>query len=43
MAREHEQWIDRLLAEIPDDEVDRLASLLADLKHGTEAEAERAR
>jgi DNA-binding MarR family transcriptional regulator len=43
MAREHEQWIDRLLAEIPDDEVDRLASLLADLKHGAETNVERAR
>jgi DNA-binding MarR family transcriptional regulator len=42
MAREHEQWIDRLLAKIPDDEIDRLAGLLADLKHGAEAE-ERAR
>jgi DNA-binding MarR family transcriptional regulator len=42
MAREHEQWIDRLLAGIPDDDIDRLAGLLADLKHGAEAE-ERAR
>ena len=36
MAREHEQWIDRLLADMPDDAVDRLADLLADLKHGAE-------
>ena len=43
MAREHEQWIDRLLAEIGDDEVDRLASLLGDLKHGAETNVERAR
>jgi len=43
MAREHEQWIDRLLAEMPDDEADRLADLLADLKHGVETRAERAR
>jgi DNA-binding MarR family transcriptional regulator len=43
MAREHEQWIDRLLAETPDDEIDQLADLLADLKHGVEAKAERAR
>lgn len=43
MAREHEQWIDGLLAQIPDDEIDRLAELLADLKHGAEAKAERAR
>ena len=43
MAREHEQWIDRLLAEIPDPEIDRLAGLLADLKHGAEAQVERAR
>ena len=40
MAREHEQWIDRLLAGIADDEVDRLAELLADLKHRAEAKAE---
>jgi DNA-binding MarR family transcriptional regulator len=43
MAREHEQWIDRLLADVPDDEIDRLAGLLADLKHGAEATGERAR
>jgi len=43
MAREHEQWIDRLLAAVPDDEIDRLADLLADLKHGAEAKVERAR
>jgi DNA-binding MarR family transcriptional regulator len=43
MAREHEQWIDRLLADVPDDEIDQLAGLLADLKHGAEATAERAR
>jgi DNA-binding MarR family transcriptional regulator len=43
MAREHEQWIDRLLAKIPDEEIERLADLLADLKHGAEAEMERAR
>ena len=36
MAREHEQWIDRLLADVPGDEIDRLAELLADLKHGAE-------
>ncbi len=36
MAREHEQWIDRLLADMPDGAVDRLAALLADLKHGAE-------
>jgi DNA-binding MarR family transcriptional regulator len=40
MAREHEQWIGRLLAEMPDGEVDRLAELLADLKHRAEAKAE---
>jgi DNA-binding MarR family transcriptional regulator len=43
MAREHEQWIDRLLADVSDDEIDRLAGLLADLKHGAEAEVERGR
>jgi DNA-binding MarR family transcriptional regulator len=36
MAREHEQWIDRLLADVPEDEIDRLAELLANLKHGAE-------
>ena len=43
MAREHEQWIDRLLADVPDDEIDRLADLLAGLKHSAEAKAEGAR
>jgi DNA-binding MarR family transcriptional regulator len=43
MAREHEQWIDRLLADLPDDAVDRLADLLADLKHRAEAKMEHAR
>jgi DNA-binding MarR family transcriptional regulator len=43
MAREHEQWIDRLLADVPDEEIDRLTGLLADLKHGAEATGERAR
>jgi DNA-binding MarR family transcriptional regulator len=43
MAREHEQWIDRLLAAVPDEEIDPLADLLADLKHGAETKAERAR
>lgn len=43
MAREHEQWIGRLLADVPDDEIDQLVEALADLKHGAEAEAERVR
>jgi DNA-binding MarR family transcriptional regulator len=43
MAREHEQWIDRLLAEFGDDDVDRLTSLLGDLKHRADAIVERAR
>jgi DNA-binding MarR family transcriptional regulator len=43
MAREHEQWIDRLLAEVSDDEVDRLAELLTELKHRADAKGEHAR
>jgi DNA-binding MarR family transcriptional regulator len=43
MAREHEQWIDRLLADVPDDQIDRLADLLADLKHRAEAKVGHAR
>jgi DNA-binding MarR family transcriptional regulator len=37
MAAAHERWIDELLAEVPDAEVERLAALLADLKHAAEA------
>lgn len=41
MAREHERWIDELLADLPDGEIDALTDLLAKLKHGTAARAER--
>jgi DNA-binding MarR family transcriptional regulator len=37
MAAAHERWIDQLLAEVPDAEVERLTALLADLKHAAEA------
>lgn len=45
MARQHERWIDQMLADLADDEVDALTELLAKLKHRAEAkaEAERAR
>jgi DNA-binding MarR family transcriptional regulator len=43
MAREHERWIDELLGELPDRDVDVLTRLLAELKHLAEARiAERA-
>jgi DNA-binding MarR family transcriptional regulator len=37
MAAAHERWIDQLLADVPDAEVERLTALLADLKHAAEA------
>ncbi|HSA79453.1 MAG TPA: MarR family transcriptional regulator [Geminicoccaceae bacterium] len=37
MAREHERWIDQLLADVSDGEVDLLTDLLAKLKHRAEA------
>jgi hypothetical protein len=37
MAREHERWIDELLGELPDRDVDVLTRLLAELKHLAEA------
>jgi DNA-binding MarR family transcriptional regulator len=40
MARAHERWIDGLLADVPDDDVDALTDLLAELKHRSEAKAE---
>jgi DNA-binding MarR family transcriptional regulator len=43
MARAHERWIDQLLAEVPDDEVEILTDRLAELKHRSEAAAERMR
>jgi DNA-binding MarR family transcriptional regulator len=43
MARAHERWIDQLLAEVPEDEVEILTDRLAELKHRSEAAAERMR
>ena len=43
MACAHEQWINELLADVADDEVDALIDLLAELKHKSEAHAGRAR
>jgi DNA-binding MarR family transcriptional regulator len=40
MARDHERWIDQLLADMADEEVDALTELLAELKHNAEAKAE---
>jgi DNA-binding MarR family transcriptional regulator len=37
MAREHERWIDQLLADVADEDVDALTGLLAELKHRAEA------
>ena len=37
MAREHECWIDQLLAEVTNEESDALIDLLAGLKHRAEA------
>jgi DNA-binding MarR family transcriptional regulator len=39
MAHEHERWIDQLLADFPDEDLDALIDLLAGLKHRTEAKA----
>jgi DNA-binding MarR family transcriptional regulator len=41
MARAHERWINQLLADVADVEIDTLTELLAELKH--KAEAGRAR
>jgi DNA-binding MarR family transcriptional regulator len=43
MAREHERWIDELLADVADQDVDALTDLLAGLKHAAEARAEAGR
>jgi DNA-binding MarR family transcriptional regulator len=43
MAREHERWIDQLLADVADADVDALTELLAELKHTAEAEAKAGR
>jgi DNA-binding MarR family transcriptional regulator len=43
MARAHERWINRLLAEVADDDVDALTDRLAELKHRSEAKAEAGR
>jgi DNA-binding MarR family transcriptional regulator len=40
MAREHERWIDQLLADVADADVEALTSLLAELKHNAEGKAE---
>jgi DNA-binding MarR family transcriptional regulator len=40
MAQEHERWIDQLLADLPDGEVEVLAGLLGDVKHVAEARAD---
>ena len=37
MAREHERWIDELLADVADEDVGALTDLLAELKHRAEA------
>jgi DNA-binding MarR family transcriptional regulator len=39
MAQEHERWIDELLSDVSDREVDVLTNLLAELKHRSEARA----
>jgi DNA-binding MarR family transcriptional regulator len=43
MAREHERWIDQLLTDLEDADVDALTELLAELKHEAEAKAEAGR
>ena len=43
MAREHERWINELLSDAADDDVDALTELLAELKHQAEARAEAGR
>jgi DNA-binding MarR family transcriptional regulator len=43
MAREHERWIDQLLADVPNQDIDALTELLAELKHEAEARAEAGR
>jgi DNA-binding MarR family transcriptional regulator len=39
MARAHEHWINQLLADVADDDVDALTDRLAELKHRSEARA----
>ena len=39
MAQEHERWIDQLLADVADDDMDALTNLLAEVKHKAEAGA----
>jgi DNA-binding MarR family transcriptional regulator len=41
MARAHERWIDELLADVADGDVERLTDLLAGLKHAAAARARR--
>jgi DNA-binding MarR family transcriptional regulator len=40
MARTHERWINELLADVADEDVEALTDLLAELKHRAEARAE---
>ena len=39
MAREHERWIDQLLEDVADEDVEALTDLLAELKHRAEPKA----
>ncbi|MGH6903385.1 MAG: MarR family winged helix-turn-helix transcriptional regulator [Geminicoccaceae bacterium] len=43
MARAHEHWINQLLADVADDDIDALTDLLAELTHKAEAAAEAGR
>ena len=43
MAFAHERWINELLADVPDDDVDALTELLAELKHRSQTSAEAGR
>jgi DNA-binding MarR family transcriptional regulator len=40
MARKHGRWIDELLADVADHDIDALTELLAELKHKAEARTE---
>jgi DNA-binding MarR family transcriptional regulator len=43
MAREHERWIDQLLAGVADEDAEALTDLLAELKHKAETKAQAGR
>jgi DNA-binding MarR family transcriptional regulator len=43
MARDHEHWINELLADVADEDANALTDLLAELKHKAEAKAEAGR